>query len=98
MTVLLDQRVVELREEMLQISASHGARNLRVFGSVARRDADVASDLDLLVDMDPGRSLFDLGGLQFELAQLLGRPVDVLTERGLESRIRERVLQEAVPL
>ena len=98
MTVLLDQRVVELREEMLQISASHGARNLRVFGSVARRDADAASDLDLLVDMDPGRSLFDLGGLQFELAQLLGRPVDVLTERGLESRIRERVLQEAVPL
>lgn len=54
--------------------------------------------LTSLVDMDPGHTLFDLGALQFELAQLLGRPVDVVTERGLKPRIRERVLQEAIPL
>jgi uncharacterized protein len=55
-------------------------------------------DIDFLVDMEPGRSLFDLGGLQYELERLLGRPVDVVTERGLKARIRDRVLREAVPL
>lgn len=76
----------------------YGARNPRVFGSVARGDADAGSDVDFLVEMEPGRSLFDLGGLQYELERLLGRPVDVVTERGLKARIRGRVLREAVPL
>ena len=98
MATSLDHRLSELRAEILRIGASHGARNLRIFGSVARGDADTDSDLDLLVDMDPGRSLFDLGGLQFDLEELMGSPVDVVTESGLKPRIREKVLREAVPL
>ena len=86
------------REEILHICAKYGAQNVRVFGSVARGEADEQSDLDLLVEMDPGRSLFDLGGLQYELEHLLDRPVDVVTDRGLKARIRDRVLQEALPL
>ena len=86
------------REEILRIAAQHGARNLRVFGSVARGDAGADSDLDLLVDMDPGRSLFDMGGLLMDLQDLLGCTVDIVSERGLRPRIRERVLSEAVPL
>lgn len=88
----------EKRQEILRICAKYGAQNLRVFGSVARGEADEQSDLDFLVGMEPGRSLFDLGGLQYELERLLGCPVDVVTERGLKVRIRDRVLQEAVPL
>jgi hypothetical protein len=80
------------------VCAEHGAHRVRVFGSVARGEADEKSDIDFLVEMEPGRSLFDLGGIQYELEQLLGRPVDVVTERGLKPRIRGRVLQEAVLL
>lgn len=86
------------REEVLNLCAKYGARNVRVFGSVARGQADEQSDIDFLVEMETGRSLFDLGGLQYELERLLGRPVHVVTERGLKVRIRERVLHEAVPL
>ncbi len=86
------------REEILRIATHHGARNLRVFGSVARGDAGADSDLDLLVDMDPGRSLFDMGGLLMDLQDLLGCTVDIVSERGLRPRIRDRVLSEAVPL
>jgi predicted nucleotidyltransferase len=86
------------RDDILNIAASHGARNVRVFGSVARGDARPDSDLDILVDMEPGRSLFDLGGLLYDLQSLLGVEVDVVTEKGLRPRIRAQVLQEAVPL
>ena len=86
------------REAILQIAAKHGARNVRVFGSVVRGEADDQSDIDFLVDMEPGRSLLDLGGLLMDLQDLLGRNVDVVTERGLKPRIRERVLHEAVAL
>jgi len=82
----------------LRIAAKYGARNIRIFGSVARGEADAASDVDFLVDMEPGRSLLDLGGLQIELESLLDRRVDVVTERGLKARIRDRVLREAVPV
>lgn len=74
------------------------ARNPRIFGSVARGTATPESDIDLLVDLEQGRSLLDLGGLLMDLQQALGRPVDVVTVQGLRSRIRERVLDEAVPL
>ncbi len=74
------------------------AREVRVFGSVARGEADRESDIDFLVELETGRSLLDLGGLQMELESLLGRRVDVVTERGLKARIRERVLREAVPV
>jgi hypothetical protein len=90
--------VQEKREAILQLAAKHGARNVRVFGSVARHEADEHSDIDFLVEMEPGRSLLDLGGLLMDLRELLGRDVDVVTERGLKPRIRERVLQEAVTL
>jgi predicted nucleotidyltransferase len=86
------------RDEILAVCAKYGARNVRLFGSVARSEADEQSDIDFLVELEPGRSLFDLGGLQYDLEQLLGCRVDVVTERGLKPRIRERVLREAVPL
>ncbi|HYK86094.1 MAG TPA: nucleotidyltransferase domain-containing protein [Ktedonobacteraceae bacterium] len=94
----LDALVKARREEILQTAAKHGAFNVRVFGSVARGRADEQSDLDLLVDMETRRSLFDLGGLLVELEELLGCNVDVVTEQGLRERIRERVLREAVAL
>lgn len=86
------------REEILGIAAKYGARNVRVFGSVARGEADEASDIDFLVEMEAGRSLLDLGGLQAELEEILGCRVDVVTEKGLKARIRSRVLGEAVPV
>ncbi len=92
------QALKEKRDEILQIAAKHGARKVRIFGSVARGEADAASDLDVLVEMEPGRSLLDLGGLLMELQDLLGCHVDVVTEKGLRDRIRERVLREAVAL
>ena len=86
------------REEILRIAAQHGARNVRVFGSVARGDAGPESDIDFLVELEPGRSLLDHAALLLDLEQLLGRKVDVATERGLKERIRVRVLREAAPL
>jgi predicted nucleotidyltransferase len=98
----VDMSLAELvqirREDILRVASCHGAYNVRIFGSVARGDADEQSDLDVLVDMETGRSLFDLGGLLSELEDLLGRSVDVVTEKGLRDRIRQRVLQEAIPL
>jgi len=86
------------REEILSLAARHGASNVRIFGSAARGDAIDASDIDMLVDLQSGRSLFDLGALSEDLKTLLGCPVDIVTEKGLRSRIRNRVLQEAIPL
>jgi predicted nucleotidyltransferase len=86
------------RHEILRLADCHGATNVRVFGSVARGEADERSDVDFLVEMRSGRSLLDLGGLLVDLQELLGKRVDVVTERGLKARIRDRVLREAVPL
>lgn len=86
------------RDEILRIAALHGASNVRVFGSVARGEAGLESDLDLLVDLERGRSLLDHAALKIDLEQLLDLPVDVATERGLKPRIRERILREAIPL
>lgn len=94
----IDEVLKDRREAILRIAERHGARNLRVIGSVARGEADDESDVDFLVDMEPGRSLLDMGGLLMELREVLGRRVDVVTERGLKPRIRDRVVQEAVPL
>jgi hypothetical protein len=88
----------EKRRQILDIAARYGARNVRIFGSVARGQADERSDIDFLVEMEAGRSLFDLGGLQADLEAALGRPVDVVTEKGLKARIRSRVLREAIPV
>lgn len=94
----IEQLLREKRGEILKLAAKHGACNVRVFGSVVRGEADEQSDVDFLVDMEPGRSLLDMGGLLMDLRELLGRDVDVITERGLKPRIRARVLQEAVDL
>jgi hypothetical protein len=86
------------REDILKVCARYGAHNVRVFGSVARGEADEQSDIDLMVDFEPGRSLLDHAGLWLALQELLGGKVDVVSSRGIKARIRERVLQEAVSL
>ena len=85
------------RDTIIDIAARHGARNVRVFGSVARGD-DPASDVDLLVDMESDRSLLDLVGLAQDLEALLHRNVDVVTHASLHDAIREQVLAESRPL
>ncbi len=90
--------IKEKRNEILNIAARHGAHNVRVFGSVARGEADEQSDIDFLVEMDLGRSLLDHAALWLELQEFLGCKVDVVSERGIKPRIRERVLREAVAL
>ncbi|MBI3596553.1 MAG: nucleotidyltransferase family protein [Nitrospirae bacterium] len=86
------------REEILRIAANHGARNVRIFGSVARGEAGPESDLDLLVELAPDRSLFDHAALVEDLEVLLGRKVDVVTENGIYWLLRRRILKEAIPL
>jgi hypothetical protein len=90
--------IEDKRESILALAAKHGAHNVRVFGSVARNEADAQSDVDILVDLEPGRSLLDLGGLLMDLQDLLGRKVDIVTEKGLHWYIRDKVLREAVRL
>lgn len=88
-----------LAPEILRAAAArHGARNVRVFGSVARGTATEGSDLDLLVDFEPGRNLFDLVGLKQEIEEVLGgrKKVDVVTENALPPHVRKRMLREAV--
>jgi len=94
----LNKLIQGKRREILEIAARHGAYNVRIFGSVARGEADEASDVDILVELEPNRSLLDLGGFLADMQDLLGCKVDVVTEKGLKTRIRDRVLQEAVPL
>ena len=94
----IEDLLKEKRQEILRIAAKHGARNLRIFGSVARGEAGPDSDVDFLVDMEPGRTLFDLGALLMELRDFLGLKVNVVTEHGLKPRIREHVLKEAETL
>ena len=94
----LSQQLQTQRQEILRIAQIYGAKNLRIFGSAARGEDDDKSDLDLLLDLEPGRSLFDLGGLVIDLQELLGCSVDIVTEKGLKQRIRDRVLQEAIEL
>jgi hypothetical protein len=86
------------RREILQIAERHGARNVRVFGSVARGEARPDSDVDFLVDRGPNRTPFFPGGLLMDLQDLLGRKVQVFTEGGLHPRLRDRILKEAVSL
>ena len=94
----MDEVVLPNRDKILQLAEQYGARRVRVFGSGARRQDDAGSDIDFLVDMEPGRSLFDLGGLLVDLEKLLNSKVYVVTERGLKDRIRDRVVHESVLL
>ncbi len=89
---------VDRRLEILRLARKRGARNLRVFGSVARGEAQQGSDLDLLVEWEPGRSLLDHAGLVQDLQDLLGMKVHIGTEKSLHWYVRERILREATPL
>ena len=86
------------KKEIIAVARAHGLINVRVFGSVARGEETDQSDIDLLVDLEKGRTLLDLGGALVEIQDLLGRKVDIVTERGLHWYLREKILQEARPL
>jgi predicted nucleotidyltransferase len=86
------------RREILEIAARHGARNVRVFGSVARGDDREDSDVDLLVEIEPGRTLLDVIAFEQDVQQLLGRNVEVLTDGGLSPYLQQRILAEAASL
>ena len=94
----IEQLLKKKREEILQIALRHGAKNIRLFGSVARGEAGESSDIDILVEVGENPSPWFPGGLIADLEELLGRRVHVVTVGALHSFIRDRVLQEAVPL
>lgn len=94
----LSELVKDNREAILRAAADRGATNVRIFGSVARGEAGPESDVDVLVDLLPGKTLFDLGGLLIDLEELLGCRVHLVTEGAIHWYIKDRVLSEAVPL
>jgi len=86
------------RDQILAVAGKHGARGLRVFGSVLRGEAGEQSDVDFLVDFEPDRSLLDMSELKLDLEELLGVKVDLVTETSLYWLLRRRILNEAKPL
>lgn len=96
--MLANQLLIQNRDQILKIASDYGAYNVRVFGSVARGEETPQSDIDFLVDLQPGRSLLDLGGLLYDLQELLNTEVDVITEKGLQPRIKKKILKEAVAI
>lgn len=90
--------IASKRDEILRIAVSHGARDVRLFGSAARGDTTDQSDIDLLINLEPGRSLMDHADLVVELERLLGRRVDVVIERGLRPRVRDAILRDTIRL
>lgn len=94
----MDPLIETHRSEILALAERHGVFDVRVFGSMARGDADPDSDVDLLVSLSPGRTGLALGGLLMDVQDLLQRRVDVVTEGCLHPALRDRVLEEAEPL
>ena len=93
-----DRLIEEHREEIRQLALLRGARRVRVFGSRARGDAGPESDVDILLDLENGRSALALGGLLMDLQDLLGKKVDVVTPAALHPRIRDRILVQAIDI
>ena len=96
--MILYREIVTQKKAILEIASSHGAYNIRIFGSVIRSEETPDSDLDLLVEFEPGRSLIDHIGMMYDLQDFLNRKVDIVTEKGLNNHIKNQVIQEAVPL
>jgi predicted nucleotidyltransferase len=96
--MLLKQLLHAKRDEIKRIAAGHGAYNIRVFGSIARGKASPESDIDLLIDVGLTTSSWFPAGLILDLEDVLGRPVDVITEKALKPELRDHVLREAIPL
>lgn len=90
--------VKEKREKILGLAADHGASNVRIFGSVARGEAGPSSDADFLVSLEPGTTLIRHAALARKLRKLLGLKVHIVSERALREKIKERVMEEAVPV
>jgi len=95
--VTLERLRADKRDEALRLAAQHGAKRIRIFGSVARGEARETSDPDLLVDWEPGRSLLDHAALAQDLEELLNTKVHIGTERSLHWYVRDRILKEATP-
>lgn len=98
MVMGVDELLRKQRQAILELASRHGARNVRVFGSVVRGEASEASDVDLLVDMEEGRSLLDLVGFWQDVEDLLGMKVDVITDGGISPYMKAKIYAEAVPL
>lgn len=94
----IEKLLKDKREEILQLATKHGAYNVRIFGSVARGEANEDSDIDFLINVKENHSRWFPGGLLADLEDLLGCKVDIVTERSLHELIRERILKEAIPL
>ena len=94
----IEQILKQKREDILKIASRYGAKKIRIFGSAVRGEDRPDSDVDFLVDLEEGRSLMDLGGLLMDLQKLLGRNVDIVTEKGLHWYIKDQILREARPI
>ena len=92
------EQIKERAPAVYSVAARHGARNIRIFGSLVRGEDGKDSDVDMLVDMDDDRSLLDLVAVERELSKLLNRKVDVVVDGGISPYLRDRICAEAIPL
>jgi predicted nucleotidyltransferase len=96
--MVIDEQIRSRRDEILRVARANGATRVRVFGSIARGTARPDSDLDLLLELEPGRHLLDLVAIKQDLEDLLGREVHVVTEAAISPRFREAILRDVIPL
>ena len=94
----IEQLLNDKRIEIVRIAKANGATRVRIFGSFARGTARPNSDLDLLIDLEPGRHLLDMVAIKQDLEDLLGRPVHVVTEAAISPYMRDEILRDAIPL